>query len=443
MLLTAGLVNFAATMALLVVAWRRGGLLLLALMAAAMSFLIHAAGQQFLVDPWNPSITAIPFGCLMVLTWSAARGSAGALVAGAVVGSFVVQSHVAYTLMVAWLWAVATFGFVRMTGAWRKAGLAAIVAAACWLPVLIDEAAGGHNLSLLFTFFTGSHHTIGLSRALRVSRARELVSNGPWRSGPEPTIADGSIAGRSATLLVTPFLTFLAVGALAWWRGVKDAVALQFIVGVTVLIGLLSLSHTNDAAMPWLVRWWWPLAMCFWVAVAYSFVRVVSTFPASVLSLGAAVTFFAYVCASTSWSSANAPKWGLPAADFQPVLAAVTGPTLAAVHPGTTVYLRAVGPDYGWIRDGLAARLARHGVHVKVDPDDRFRFGTQRVWKGRRPITSVLIATGTWDQRCAGQPTVESLATWDVHDPKTTAAGRAVVLFTNDVAGSMCFRATY
>ena len=157
MLLAAALVNVGAIVGLTVFAWRRGRLPLVAGAITGVAILCTHLGPSFLRDPWNPSVTALPFAFVVMLAWSAWEGDGPALPLLAFGGSLLVQSHVGFAALVVALWAIGTVGFCRRRRQdWRRTlGWSAGVLVVCWLPVLIDQIAGTGNLSDLARYFYG------------------------------------------------------------------------------------------------------------------------------------------------------------------------------------------------------------------------------------------------------------------------------------------------
>ena len=119
LLAATGLVNAAAVAATLAVAWRRGGLPLLVASGAAIGLLSQAIGPALLRDPWNPYVTILPLALFTFLAWSVAEGDRWMWPAAIAVGSFLVQSHVGYAVMVGAVGGAAAFI------AWRRRGTVA------------------------------------------------------------------------------------------------------------------------------------------------------------------------------------------------------------------------------------------------------------------------------------------------------------------------------
>ncbi len=276
------LVNGAAVAATVVFAWRRGRLALSLAMLVAFAIAVGSLGPAFLRDPWNPTITVLPLALLIVLAWSAAEGDTAALPLAAFVGSFLVQAHVGYTVMVAVLGVVAVGGHVlahrRQAFAWRRGAVAAaVVLGLCWLPVLVDQAVGTGNLSDLVSYFTSSdEEPAGMWESVGVM-ARELGGEAPWMGGVEDSKPEGgTLELETATALVVPLVVFGAAAALAWWRD-RSALRFQVTVAAAAVAGLFSVSRITGGVFDYLVRWWWVIALLWWVSVFWSLWSAVMT----------------------------------------------------------------------------------------------------------------------------------------------------------------------
>jgi hypothetical protein len=124
--------------------------------------------DQLEVDPWNPYVIALPlvlFGILMLWTM---RGSATALAAMLVVGSYEVQTDYGTGIYVVALTAAALVVLVarhKLGGLVRgwKAPVLLAIAGVMWVPPLIDQFTSAHpNLSALASFVTSHHPHAGL-----------------------------------------------------------------------------------------------------------------------------------------------------------------------------------------------------------------------------------------------------------------------------------------
>lgn len=421
LLVGASLVNASALAGMLVFAYRRGQLLLLSFMAVACSLLVLNLGPDIVRDPWNPWITVVPFGLFVVLAWSATEGDRLALPIAAGVGSFLVQAHVGFGILVALLAAWAVVVVLRRRLPRRPLAWAGAVAGVCWLPVVVDLVAGRRNLvDMVEHFVRGDEEPAGLGTALGVT-ARELGLPQPWLGADEPpnAIGGGLMTARLSALAI-PLLAFAVALVLAWRRGALDAVRFQLTVGIAAIAGVLSMSRITDEVFNYLIRWWWPVAALWWVAIAWSIWTALAQ-PLEIdvrARLQTAATVLA-ACVAL-WFSVGAVRdvapAPMPADDWHPAMSAVVPGTLEGVPHDQPVLLENTGPLSGWVFDAMAARLAADGVDVRVrDRDVNVnKFGEHRVvGDDELPETAVWVVTGTPIGAFMDDPDFELLASYD------------------------------
>jgi hypothetical protein len=428
MLLGAALVNLAAVGGALALAWRRGRLVLVELTAALVGVAMVSLGPSFLRDPWNPSVTVLPFLCFVLLVWSATDGDTVALPFGALVGSFLVQAHVGFALLVAALSVVAVVGYVRATGSPRRPGwwrdrrgalisTAAILAVA-WLPVLVDQVAGDGNLGLLLSYFTGGgDEPAGVGTAAGVV-ARELGGVAPWMGGLEPGDDSGALLTSPLSGLRVPVAAFVAAAVLAVVAGARSAFRFQVVVGVTALVGLVSTSRVTGEVYAYLVRWWWVIAVCWWLAVLWSAWSSVPAVPRRALEPVVAVLAAATVVWSASTLVRAVDEVGTPDGEWWVTLEEVVPDTVAGVPRDGPVLVRAVGSKWGSIGDGVRLALEKDGVDVVVDEAELVKFGSGRSAADEPPASVVWVVTGIDAiERAEVTAGLTEIARWDPLPP--------------------------
>ena len=418
MVLTAGLVNALALGGMLTFAWRRGRVALVAITALAMAFLLSSFDASLLRDPWNPWVTVLPFGLLILAAWSSTEGDRVASVVAAVVGSFLVQSHVGFAPLVGGLlaWAVGISWY--RTRDRRALMWVAIALALCWLPVVIDAVVGSGNVSRLIEHFTGDSDPAGLASGLEMA-ARQMGHEAPWMGGDEPINAfGGALMGRSSGALVWPVLLFGSALALAVYRRAFDAVRFQATVALTAMLGVFTVSRISEDIFDYLVRWWWPIAALWWVATAWSiwsvFVRArprlsrVIAVPILVIGVVMAWTLMSDVVDARDESR-------MPVDDWYETLDAVVGPTVDEVPHDQPVLLRSSGPLAGWLEDALSVQLVKSGIEVVV-PDasiNPYKFGEHRLAGVGQATAAVWVVTGPDVELAASQPGWRPIAHFD------------------------------
>jgi hypothetical protein len=425
-LLSAAAVNAASVVGLAVLAWRRGRLPLVAATTVGTALLCTHVGPSFLRDPWNPSITALPFAVVVFLAWSAWEGERFALPFLALGGSFLVQSHVGFAALVAALWLVGGIGFVRRQPR-RRATVAwtAAVLAACWLPIVIDQITGTGNLGELARYFVGGsgEHAAGWSTALGVL-ARELGGVAPWLGGVERGNAvDGGVITESTAALLVPLAAFIGALMLARWRQAASAVRFQALVAVVVVAGFFSVARITGPVYGYLVRWLWVVALLWWLSVFWSLWSSVfsspSVWPAVRRAAVVAVAVVAVIVVTRASvrTGSGIDRIGMPDGEWYVTLDEIVDDVVASTPREGPVLVRAVGSNNGSIADALRLQLDRHSIPVAVDPDQRHKYGQARLAESQSPVAVMTVATGAMLAEPFGSVYGTVVARWDPLEP--------------------------
>jgi hypothetical protein len=424
LLSTAALVNLASLVGAMVFAWRRGGLVLTALVALGLGSVVASSvvdvDSGMLADPWNPWITVLPTALLILAVVSVWLGDRAALVVTVVVGSFLAQSHVGYGPLVAAMWATAAVGAWRhgvMTRRWLLVG-GLLPLVVLWLPPVIDQLFGTGNLWALVGGFGGQDRPLGLGGALEIA-ARQLDWGGPWMGGVEPNVmGTGSIEGLPLASLVMPVLVFAGAAALATWRRCHDAVRLQAVVAIAAVTGVVAVSRITGDAFDYLLRWWWPVAALWWASAAWSLWQAAMTVPVTsrrtqltrasqaVLVVIALVVMVPQAVGSARLvADAPDPTQGLAQAVEQATVA--VGSALdqrGGLAAGNEVELHTRGGGSGWMGDAIGLQLERDGWNVVVVRNDVNvgKWGLRRT----RPVAELEWRAGTDGNAITGRRAV-------------------------------------
>ena len=217
----AGIVFFALRRA-----GRLGALALLVPLTAAT----WSLGRATLSSIWNPDVSLLPVAFLLVAVWSCAEGDSLALPFAALAASFVAQSNILYTPLVAVLvvWGVVGFVVARREmrddaadgrSRLRRPILATgVVLLACWSSVLVEEITsrpGNVERVLQNALDEGGDH-IGLARAVHV--LTRAIGGVPFWSHPldsdratlgllgQPSLVTTAMALAVGILLLTTFV---------------------------------------------------------------------------------------------------------------------------------------------------------------------------------------------------------------------------------------------
>ncbi|MEA3020490.1 MAG: hypothetical protein QOI47_2014, partial [Actinomycetota bacterium] len=252
--------NAIAVGGAVLLAARRDGERSAVLTALALALLVHALGPSLLVDPWNPWVPVLPFALFLVAAWGVSDGDSVLLPVAVGVGSFCVQSHVGYALLVVGVLAAA---FALGRGARRRhLVLAALVGLTLWLPPLVEQATSstGNLGAILGAARHPAAPVAGWTTAAGVLGA-ELRVPGPWLTGNDPDVTGVLVGGRVLPALLV-FAALACTTAFAWRRGAgaPSTARLCALAAAAALLGLASTAQQQGLLAPYLVRWWWVVA---------------------------------------------------------------------------------------------------------------------------------------------------------------------------------------
>ena len=257
----------------------RGGRLLAMLTALAALVVIRASGSDFMIEPWNPWLAILPFMIFIFLVgelvapMGSARQKQLALVGAIVVGSYCIQCHAGYAVLVVGALAAAVVVWVRdeyrsqdLTGhqPWSRVrqglifGLTALLVV--WLPVVIDQLRRkpGNVSILLEHFVSPSEPAMGVTQAAKII-ATQFNLFGLWLSGPG---ADAPAEGGARYI---GCLLMVSLWFWATWKVRKaDQSAMfrwQMMMAGFVLLGSFSILRIFGPYYEYTVRWFWILSV--------------------------------------------------------------------------------------------------------------------------------------------------------------------------------------
>ncbi len=154
----ASVVNAACFAGSILLARRRGGIGLAAVVALGCLALVRSLGPVTMAEVWNPWIGLVPLVLLVFLVWSVLDGDRRLLPVAVLVGSFTLQGHLSLLFPSLALLVVAVVGgwgvpLVRrraVPGGWAPVLLSVPVGLVCWaLPVYQELTTDPGNLTLL------------------------------------------------------------------------------------------------------------------------------------------------------------------------------------------------------------------------------------------------------------------------------------------------------
>lgn len=389
LLVGAALVNAGAVLGIARVARRRGGLALSLLALGAVVLLMRSVGLERLTSPWNPYLPLLAFVWFQFLVWDTACGHRRSMPLAAGIGSFVAQTYIGYALPVGMLLALGAGIAIARDGRKVRSALAAtaVVVAALWLPVAIEQVAEPEgNLTQLWRFFVGGESTGAFDgRRGATLLARELVGFAPWLGAVEGAV----VRPRHPIGLLVPMLALAAAGVSASRRGHADAAVGLIVASAAALSAGIALSAIAGHAFPYLVRWTWGVALFLHVMILWALSTGMSVSgPLRQRAAWAAVGLMLALSIATIIRGRHAT---LPGASNARVVLALGPPVLEWLRTtgARSVFVQRegwCGPPYA----GLVAAIARRGLAVTVRPDDADFPGHVRT--ATRPFDARLVA---------------------------------------------------
>jgi len=257
-------VHLATLVVALWLAWRRGGPVFAGCLAGCLAFVVRAGGPEMLTEPWNPWMGLLPFLVFVLSVWCLLERDLWAAPLAVVVGSYSIQSHAGYLLVVGGMLVVAMVVVLR--GTWRDdrrrfavwSGWAALAGATAWLPPFVDQLRRSPgNVSILIDNFRHPDGPyLGLGDVAEIVLV-QLNLFGPWVFGP----------GRDSfgAVAVVGFVGLLGLWALA----VRDArsrhagpeLRVHGLLGVAWLLAVVSIARIFGPFFEYTVRWLWLLTV--------------------------------------------------------------------------------------------------------------------------------------------------------------------------------------
>ena len=403
----ATLVGFALLQGLAIawtarLAWKTGGLRWTVVWMALvpLSYAAMTPRPWVLQRAWNPNL-AFPFFILFLLQcWVVARGDPRRLLGFVFVGSFLVQTHVGYAILVVILggWALMSLvGQVRGQHARiRRSDLfwPAVVLAVMWFPVLVLDPLldAPSNLYRLSHFFVTSRNSHLGSSGLGYL-ATEFRWLPPWLGGSEKIsiFTHKTIPSPLGWLIVPAALVALSLWS-SWRARRRELRVLAELVAVLLVACAISIVLVQGNPAPYLF---------FWRIVAGT-ATVVLTLTVAVDSMaghrskaaGRAWTFLlALIVAVGSGSFANqlATADG-PVNPFEPMQASILAQLHSNGQPDGPALVRPWGSTIIGLTVGLIDELAREHRPIFVDRSLGFEFGQGRT-ATPRDVRWILVVT--------------------------------------------------
>lgn len=332
-------------------AWRLGRLPLVLISMLATALLAHSLGIEFLIDPWNPYAPLLVAGWYLFTVWEAGRGRRWAWPLALGIGSFAVQAHIGYAVLVVlpFVWALASALLTRPSPAaqprWRLVlGATAIVVVVLWAAPVAQQlwGPGRGNLAALWSYgssrlsdnapsvaagsasVSGSPTGVFAPRVVGLSRGLGLISLevsgwAPWIGGSEPRQSNGGIAERSLLWLLVPLGSWAATAVSAWRARRRDVLQALGLAGTVLVAGWLSLAAVLGPVLTWIARPVWIVAWFFYLVLVWAVYEVIASgnVPAAArqwwrshldLTVGVVIVLIAALAVATVSTASNAAQ---------------------------------------------------------------------------------------------------------------------------------------
>jgi hypothetical protein len=423
-----GLNAIAITLALWL-AYRRGGIPVLLGVAAALALLTRAYGPSLLSEPWNPYMPMMWWFAFMIAVWSVLCDDAPALPIVVFAGSFCMQTHVSYVVLIGGLgvFALGVFAYrwyrergSSEHGRTTRWGLIAVgLAVVLWTPPVIDELVHSPgNLSILWDHFRHPPDPpIGLGTGLE----EFLVQLNPWALVTRLLVVAGETREISGS--VVPGILMLGVWAAAaftaWRLRAQVLTRLNVVVGVALLLGVISASRINGFVWFYLLLWARGIATLMLVTIGWAAALVIGrrigTAHRAQAARAGRGALIATAVALSALFVVDAARVDIPAERLSDGLGAITGPTADALadRPDDAPYLVTWLPDPLWIGAqgyGLLNELERRGFDVRADQIHRVGATPHRVMPPDDATLEVHVAIGPEIERWRAKPAFEEIA---------------------------------
>jgi hypothetical protein len=420
LLLGALAINGGSIAAMAAIARRRGGTAAMLLTLVACGLLIRSMGWEILTQPWNPYITALPYGVLVYLVWSLLCGERWALPVATLVTAYLMQTHVGNAVLSLPLLVAGAVGLAvaeRRSGRPLRAlgpaaGLAALVGTVAWLPPLIDQIANDPgNLRTIIRWFRAAE---GRSRTLADGWgvvSAQFAAAPEWITGHErltPLLEPTYLYDRLVPVLLVPLLVAAVV---AWRRPGAGAERRLFVTwAVASVCGIVGVARTADVVYAYRLYWAWVLGAVGAVAAVWVGWTALTRWRPSVerrVLVPGAVAVLGVLAVASSIGAVDA---GDPQEETSAAMAAILPGVLDALPPGDgdvvvegTTFMASV------YRTGVVAALERRGVEARVVED--VALGRHREHRDGDPVRATLRVVTDADVRpLVGDPAWELVA---------------------------------
>ncbi len=413
-------VDLVSFLVALWLAFRRGGVALLLLVAALLPILVRASGPAFFIEPWNPWIAVFPFLVFLLSMWAVVDGEVAFLPLAVLAGSHCIQCHTGYILLVAAILAAGTLwtvveewraGHDRRNRMLRWLGFAAVAGVAIWIPPIIDQLTRTPgNMSILVQHFGSPSEPYLPKRTVAKVLASELSIVGPWVTGP--ALVTRNMAGALVTLALWGWAIWSA-----WRARLRSALLLHGLLVVAVVAAIASVERIFGGYQEYTVRWFWVLTGFIVVASVWTLWR---TAPARAKRARAAlVAVVAVLVAALGFTGVAAAQFEarahLSGAPDSALVGALVGPTASHLQPHGRYLVRWWDPvGLGATPFGLVLELERRGFTTGVDEQYSAAALPQRVMEEGSADGVLYVVLGAKIDEVRATPGVTEVAHADL-----------------------------
>lgn len=275
--------NVLVVGAMLWLARRRGGALLLVGFGAVLAWLLSYYGPEVLTQAWNPYMPVLWWLLFVLAVWSVVCDDWALLPVVVLAGTFCAQTHISYVALVGGLGALAV-AWMAVTAYRRRAepgvsrrfwtwGLGATaLAVLLWLPPVVQQLTGSPaNISILWDYFTQTpQQTIGIGEAVRLL-LRHL--------NPATIFSrDDGMTGSVVPGLVVGLIWFACVLA-AWRLKARELLRLDLVLAIAGVLGIASAARIFGYVWFYLVLWSWGIAALMLLTIGWTVVLAVALRP--------------------------------------------------------------------------------------------------------------------------------------------------------------------
>ena len=295
-------INGAACVAALWLIRRRAGEMAAILACAFVATLLWTIGSQAMVDPSELSSDLLMVFAFLVAAWCVADDDALALPVLALSGNYLLLTVLRYGVLVpavvAWSLVVCSVRWYRTRdragrheqrrSQLRWLAVSVVATVIMWVPPLVDQVAGTHNLGKLAgaAFGGGFDHRQAVQAAPTLSGAAGVITSitaaPSWWLPPsyahppfDPVGGGASFVWRFGWSMVL-LGSFVGALVLSWRRRDRTAlVALgtSFVGWIALYLTLMQNPSPFGFGVVWYFNALWPLAAFVWFTIVFAFVR--------------------------------------------------------------------------------------------------------------------------------------------------------------------------